>query len=102
VAHGDGERWIRTVERVERQRERAEGPRPARLRESSDLTATRVGDWEWRHDGGTLAGSGLHSRLGDFKSRTGGSVSGGCGASGLCFLAFTTFSFLLLVISYLV
>jgi hypothetical protein len=53
---------------------------PARLRESSDLTATRVGDWEWRHDGGTLAGSGLHGRLGDFKSRTGGSVSG---ASGL-------------------
>jgi hypothetical protein len=39
---------------------------PARLRESSDLTATSVGDWEWRHDGGTLAGRGLHGRLGNW------------------------------------
>jgi hypothetical protein len=61
VTHGGGVCDSRDREREPRVRVRES---PARLRESSDLTATSVGDWEWGHDGGTLAGSGLHGRLG--------------------------------------
>jgi hypothetical protein len=78
VAHGDGERRSQTVQRVERQRERAEGLNP---RESGETErelrldgdeCRSVGDWEWRHDGGTLAGSGLHGRLGSSHAWGGG------------------------------
>jgi hypothetical protein len=77
AAAGDGEEaWLTAttrggVELLRESRDREREPRvrvresPTRLRGSSDLTGTRVGDWEWRHDGGTLAGSGLHGRLGD-------------------------------------
>jgi hypothetical protein len=66
------------VELFRESRDREREPRvrvresPARLRESSDLTATSVGDLEWRHDGGTLAGSGLHGRLRPSHARGGG------------------------------
>jgi hypothetical protein len=84
---------------------------PARLRESSDLTATSVGDWEWRHDGGTLAGSGLqslHGRLGSSHARGGGvcerrvcpSVS--VSLLGFYYFFFFFISYYLLVINLLI
>jgi hypothetical protein len=76
VAHGDGERRSRTVQRVERQRERAEGPRP---RESGET------ERELRLDGDECGRLGVEARRWDsgwewtarpagFKSRTGGGV----------------------------
>jgi hypothetical protein len=92
VAHGDGERRSRTVQRVERQRERAEGPRP---RESGET------ERELRLDGDECGRLGVEARrwdsgcgwewtarrtadwVQDFKSRTGG--GGGSVSIGFLF-----------------
>jgi hypothetical protein len=87
AAAGDGEEaWLMATVRgrfelLRESRDRERKPRvrvresPTRLRGSSDLTGTRVGDWEWRHDGGRL-GVEAHARLAGYQV-THGSVSGG-------------------------
>jgi hypothetical protein len=100
VAHGDGERRSRTVQRVERQRERAEGPRP---RESGET------ERELRLDGDECGRLGVEARRWDsgwewtarptgFKTSSHARGGGVCECDCVSLLGFYYFFFF--VISY--